>query len=101
MANSSVNCEDALELGHLLSMLQPIGENAERKRLGTRDCFVAAFSVCKNARKIDNFTDPAAIGFAFNLDGEIIHGRPSYLGTCARNLSSAALNSSGLSSISQ
>jgi len=54
-------------------MFKPVRQNAERQSFSPRNCFVAAAAVRQNTREINDFTDPAAIVFPFNLNREVAH----------------------------
>ncbi len=54
-------------------MLQPFGQYAQRQCLRPSHSLLTSLAICENSREIDNFGDPPAIDFAFNLDR--IHGR--------------------------
>ncbi len=48
-------------------MFKPIGDNAQRKRLSFRECLLATLSVGEHARKIDDFSEPAAVFLLLEL----------------------------------
>jgi hypothetical protein len=73
MASSSVDREHGLELRHHFTMLKPICQYAKRKRLGLRDRFFAGAAVGKDARQINNLSDPATVVFSFELYREVTH----------------------------
>ena len=65
--------EDTLDLGDFLPVLEPIGQYSERKRFGFRDCLVPARAVNHNARQLNYFTNPAAIGLTLEIYREVAH----------------------------
>ena len=62
-----------MDFGYIFAVLEPMSDHPEGRGFSLRDCFVAGGRVCENAREVWNFAEPAAIGFAFNVDREITH----------------------------
>ena len=65
--------EDTLDFGDFFAMLKSISEHAERKRLCLGNCFVAAGAVDHNTRQFNNFANPTAVGFAFEIYRKVAH----------------------------
>lgn len=55
-------------------MLQAFGDHTEGQRLNAGDCFIPIDAVAQYARQSGHVGHPAAVVFAFQLDGER-HGR--------------------------
>jgi hypothetical protein len=51
-------------------MLQPLGDHPEGECLNAGDGFIPIGAVAQHARKSGHFGEPAAVVFAFQLDGE-------------------------------
>lgn len=52
-------------------MLEALGEDSQRERLGARDCFITILAVGQDTRQVGNFTDPAPIIFSLEFDREL------------------------------
>ncbi|HET8773364.1 MAG TPA: hypothetical protein VFP80_06225 [Thermoanaerobaculia bacterium] len=55
-------------------MLEPVRQHAEGKGLGLGNRLIPAGAVNQNPGQLDDFADPAAVGFAFQIYGEVAHG---------------------------
>ena len=65
--------EDAVNLGNVLTMIEPISEHSKSKRLRLRYGFIARCAVREDAWKIGHFADPATIILAVDLHREVTH----------------------------
>ena len=51
-------------------MFQPLGQDAQRQRLGARHRFFARRAIRYHARQLRNLSDPPTVGLLFDLDFE-------------------------------
>ena len=74
MASSSLNGEDTVDLGDLLTVFDPVCENAKRQRLCFRYRLIVGGSVGESSGKVNDLADPATVFLALDLNRELAHG---------------------------
>ena len=88
--------ENAVNLGDVFTVLEPIGEDSESKRLRLCYGFIARRAVHEDAGKIGHFADPATIILALDLHREVTHTEIVQLVFCfAKSVGPTELGFSG------
>lgn len=63
--------ESRIISGASLPVFQPVGNDAQGQSLNSRGCLLAGVTVDHHAWQVSYLGEPAAIFFAFKLDGEV------------------------------